>query len=120
MIKVLGLQFFFTNYPMPTFLLVSHSLSLSWFCLSNQPLVIADQAGGTAVNGERYNFDGTQQVRSTYGEQNPDSIKLFAIALARDAFLWDTGFAVTYADEYARLQREEPHLISHFNLPHRP
>ncbi|KAF4465707.1 hypothetical protein FALBO_7436 [Fusarium albosuccineum] len=61
-----------------------------------------DMAGGTAAGGERYQVAGTQEVRSTYSPENPDSIALFALAMSTDSFFWLTTKAETKQDVWNR------------------
>lgn len=65
-------------------------------------LVRGDMAGGLAAGGERYQVSGTQQVRSTYAPENPDSITLFALALAANDWYWLTTKAESKLDVWNR------------------
>ncbi|KAF7556395.1 hypothetical protein G7Z17_g1452 [Cylindrodendrum hubeiense] len=61
-----------------------------------------DMSGGVAAGGERYKVFGTQEVRSSYATENPDSITLFALALAASNFYWLTTKAETKLDVWNR------------------
>lgn len=52
-----------------------------------------DDTGGTAEGGERYMLQGALEVRDTYGPLNPDSVALFALAVALDDWIWLDGKA---------------------------
>ncbi|KAF4970540.1 hypothetical protein FSARC_2449 [Fusarium sarcochroum] len=65
-----------------------------------------DMAGGTAQGGERYGVAGTQQLRSDYAPENPDSITLFAVALAASQWYWVTTQAESQQDVWNRLNSD--------------
>lgn len=48
--------------------------------------VLGDSSGGVAEKGERYGWDGMQEVRSTYSFHNPDSLVIFAMALSMEEY----------------------------------
>ncbi|KAH7139933.1 hypothetical protein B0J13DRAFT_609097 [Dactylonectria estremocensis] len=70
------------------------------------PSMRGDTAGGTAAGGERYQVLGTQEVRSTYSPENPDSVTLFALALASDNFFWLTTKAESKLDVWNRFKSQ--------------
>lgn len=79
---------------------------------------VGDQSGGTAQGGERYGWQGIQDCRSTYSPLNPDSNKLFAMALSMEEWLWNTGTAVSFNAEYLRLgNHPTDNTIANLNLP---
>ncbi|KAF2876281.1 hypothetical protein BDV95DRAFT_221320 [Massariosphaeria phaeospora] len=84
------------------------------------PSMRGDLSGGTAEGGERYAWLGTQEVRATYANENPDSFTLYAIALATDAFHWDTGIAETQNTVYNRLEKSAPEVITTSGLTVQP
>lgn len=59
---------------------------------------------GTGPDSERYGMEGAREVRATYATQNPDSITLFALALALDSWIWVEGSAWE-RDEYMSWHR---------------
>jgi hypothetical protein len=61
-------------------------------------------AGGVAAGGERYGWDGMQEVRSTYSTTNPDSLVIFAMALSMEEYLWNSGSAATLQTQFTVLQ----------------
>ncbi|KAM5350657.1 hypothetical protein ACJ41O_007162 [Fusarium nematophilum] len=63
-----------------------------------------DMAGGVAAGGERYQVAGTQEVRSTYSPENPDSVTLFALAIAASEYYWLTTKAETKVDVWNRFK----------------
>ena len=63
-------------------------------------------SGGTAAGGERYGVSGTQQVRSDYSPENPDSITLLAVALAANQWFWGTTQAESAQDVWNRLNSD--------------
>lgn len=65
-----------------------------------------DSAGGTAAGGERYQVIGTQEVRSTYAPENPDSVTLFALSLAIDDYYFLTTKAETKQEVWTRFNNE--------------
>jgi len=79
--------------------------------------VRADQSGGGATGGERYGWVGSQEVRSTYATENPDSLTLYALALSLTSFLWNTGKAVSPQTQYAWLQQNNQAVITNIGLP---
>ncbi|KAF4629408.1 hypothetical protein G7Y89_g8736 [Cudoniella acicularis] len=77
----------------------------------------ADTSGGIAADGERYGWGGTQEVRSTYSVQNPDSLTFYAMALSMEEYLWNSGSAVSLQSQYTLLQQNDPRPIQNLNLP---
>ncbi|KAK7422654.1 hypothetical protein QQX98_001442 [Neonectria punicea] len=65
-----------------------------------------DMAGGVAAGGERYQVVGTQEVRSSYSPENPDSITLFALALAAADWYWLTTKAESKLDVWNRFKAQ--------------
>ncbi|KAH7129160.1 hypothetical protein EDB81DRAFT_860119 [Dactylonectria macrodidyma] len=70
------------------------------------PSMRGDMTGGTAAGGERYKVLGTQEVRRTYAPENPDSITLFALALAADNCFWLTTHAESKLDVWRRFKAQ--------------
>jgi hypothetical protein len=72
----------------------------------NDLIVATDQSGGVAEEGERYGWEGMQEVRSTYSIRNPDSLVLFAMALSMEEYLWNSGSAATLQTQFIKLQSD--------------
>ncbi|KAF2175936.1 hypothetical protein K469DRAFT_723756 [Zopfia rhizophila CBS 207.26] len=81
------------------------------------PAMKSDIAGGNDPEGERYGFLGSYTVRSTYANDNPDSLTMFAIAIAFDEFNWSLGVAESKEDVWNRLKRDDPDIITNLGLP---
>ncbi|KAK5162931.1 uncharacterized protein LTR77_011092 [Saxophila tyrrhenica] len=79
---------------------------------------VGDSTGGTAAGGERYGWSGAVSIRQDYGERNPDSYRLFAMALSMEEWLWHSGQAVSFNAEYDRLDKDaNDATITNLNLP---
>lgn len=79
---------------------------------------VGDQSGGTAAGGERYGWNDAISIRSSYGQNNPDSTKLFAMALSMEEWMWHSGTAVSFNAEYLRLGNHPTDTtIQNLNLP---
>ncbi|KAJ4264233.1 hypothetical protein NW762_005427 [Fusarium torreyae] len=77
-----------------------------WLHVMQPKIMRGDMSGGTAAGGERYGVSGTQQVRSDYSPENPDSITLFAVALAANQWFWGTTQAESAQDVWNRLDSD--------------
>jgi len=73
---------------------------------------------GVVIPGERWGFAGAQSVRSTYALENPDSLMLFAHALALPGDLyWHKGLG---QDRYTTWLRLKPEVRQHYRLDQPP
>ncbi|KAF2096136.1 hypothetical protein NA57DRAFT_78907 [Rhizodiscina lignyota] len=81
------------------------------------PSMVGDQAGGNAPGGERYGWDGSIAIRSSYSPQNPDSLVYFAMALSMEEYLWHTGKAVSLPTMYQWLQQNQQTTLQSAGLP---
>jgi hypothetical protein len=66
-------------------------------------IVIGDQKAGIGQSGEQYGWTGAQNLRSTIGPQNPDSLMQFAQVLTMKSYIWDLGYAVSYSTRWTIL-----------------
>lgn len=88
--------------------------------IPNSSTVRGDQSGGVAVGGERYGWSGAQEVRTTYGTENPDSLVFYCLGLSFTGYLWYTGVAVSLQTEYQRLAADAQtgqQTITNLRLP---